>query len=160
MKQSDHSEGCREFLALIEEHFRYLFGNYDFEIIDSRDVAMGEHCLVILQSRDCRFKFISDQGSVEISVGPLSTPISWEDNPDGRIAWFPIDGIPPIIQEQPSLAPEEQRKLGEAYFSMSTSELMRTLSATFKPLMGEIVTLFRDDVFRERQHEIERHFQI
>jgi len=158
MEQSVQSKGCEEFLALLDKHFRILFDEFGLEIIDVRDDRMGEHCLAILQSADCRLRFTSDKGFIEISLGPTTSPITWADDPDGRRVWFPIHGIAELVNEDYLIGAEELRTLGHSYASMSPPELMGALSARYGPVLNDMIALFQEDVFKERQGEIEKHF--
>lgn len=122
------------------------------------DARVGGHCLIVLQSDDCLFRFVYDRGTVEISVGTLSAPIGWT-NPDQDVGhWFDLMWIIHFVEGRPQPTSEELRQMGEALWSMTTDERLATFSRMLRPVCGQVVELFREDVFKERREAFEQFY--
>jgi hypothetical protein len=136
---------CAEFLELIRKHFSYLFEGNEFEPIAAEEDRVGEHCLVILQSSSVRLKFIVDRGSVEATLGTLSSPLTWEDLPSGQVEWFSLREVAEYLRDEPRKSSKELQELGNRLFGMSPDEHLKWLSEMIRPVLGQAIQLFRGD---------------
>ena len=70
---------CDEFLQQVKHHFRYLFEDYDFEVIHREKASRPDYCLIILQSADCRIKFYRTWEEANVLFGTLAAPLTWQN---------------------------------------------------------------------------------
>jgi len=132
--------------------FDYLFEDYGFAAVYCRDVDHGEHILIILQSPDCRIKFIYDRGTVEATIGTLSSPVGWTDCVDNTRYWFDLLTMIAFVEMWPSMTAAEKQQMADTVRSV-TAEVF--LSRKLQPAVGQVVALFREEVFKDRREEIE-----
>lgn len=156
-------EYCIEFLRQVRCHFQYLFDEYGFAVVVAKDAERDGCCVVVLRSDDCLFKFLYDRGTVEILVGALSTSPGqpWqnvEPIQNRFIHWFSIFGVIYFVEGRPWPSPQELQQSGEALWAMTTDERLATLSRMLRPVCDQVVKLFREDVFKERQKEFEQFY--
>jgi len=135
---------CRDFIKLIKKHFKYLFKEYKFDVVHSSSARGGEHCLVILESKDCRIKFYSSQGEVNILFGTLSSPIGWEDVINGYRFWYYASAIIDFITRT---SVDTAHIFSKVRASKSEEEQLKDLSEKLYPLFEDVIQLFREDNF-------------
>lgn len=153
--EGDLSQGCQQFLDQIARSFDYLFDRHGFKVIHSKDVWNGERCLVILESADCRLRFIYDRGTVEAAVGSLDAPAGWSDCDESVIQWYALRSVIDFVQGHGKRSPDELRKLGLALFAMSTDEHLADLSGLLQPVCETVFQLFRKGVASERRQALD-----
>lgn len=146
------SQGFVEFRDLITQHFRDLIDNYGFKIIHEEDVS-GEHGLIVLESADCRLRFIYDRGAVEPDIGSLDARIGWTHGPAGADDWFDVYTVTEFVEGRKPSA-EEISTHGRALFSMSTDERIADLASSLRPVAEHVFRLFRKDTPPEKQREL------
>lgn len=134
---------CAEFFYQIKSHFDYLFDECGFSVV--HEGGDGVHCLIMLQSGDCRMEFLCDRGIVEVSVGTSQQlyNILWAIN-------F-VKGLP-----QPTA--KELEHVAEFFWTMRMDEGLATLSKMLKPVCREIVELFQESSSMKRRGEFERFY--
>lgn len=138
------NDECRDFIKLIKKHFKYLFKEYKFDVVHSSSAKGGEHSLVILESKDCRIKFYSSQGEVNILFGSLSSPIGWEDVINGYRYWYYASAIIDFITKTHV---DASKILSQVRASRSEEEQLKDLSEKLYPLCEDVIQLFREDNF-------------
>ncbi len=143
------STECVEFLKEVKRHFAYLFDQYGFVVVHCEDAPGGGRHLIVLESEDCRIRFIQNRWDIYVEVGTKASPIGWQDVVEGTKYWYDIGGvlnflerealhIDKLLQEQPFLNVEQQLK-----------ELARRL----RPACEQLIALCRQDVFEGWQHD-------
>lgn len=147
------------FVSEIRHRFGYLFDHHGFEVIHCEDATTDGRSLVVIESSDCRFRFLFNRGDVEISVGPHWAPVSWQDASESGIRqWYSIKLALDFIMQQ-TVDLQEIRQQGRAMFSMSTEELLSWWADKLERYCGHVVQLFREDTFDVTQVAIQQYDQ-
>jgi hypothetical protein len=133
---------CKWFLERVQIHFNYLFEKYGFRIIFTEDDHLGEHCLIVIESAHCRVRYIFDRGSLEVSVGALSSSPGWHDFDNGELKWFSMREVIEYINGQPRRTSEELYELGEVLFAMTVDEHLEWLAKSMRPIYSNVIELF------------------
>jgi len=63
-------------------------GDFGFLVTAVEPASTDARCLIVLSSEHCRFRIIFNRGDLEIAVGSLSAPVSWEDTIAGARQWY------------------------------------------------------------------------
>lgn len=146
------SEGCAEFLEQIRRHFIYLFDSYGFEMVHCERPEPGRH-LIILESDDCRIRFIQNLWDQEMAVGPRSAPISWSDSVEEVRYWYSVMEISNFLENKEYVDIEEL--LQDRPF-LTADQKIAYLSREVKPLIDRIRVLFRESVFEQKRNKFDR----
>lgn len=155
MTEGELSRGCAEVLDLIQRSFDFLFEEYGFRLIHASDASYGPRCLVVAESKDCRVRFVSEFGSVEVDIGRLDAAPAWGDGPQGRREWFPLRAVLYFLQGKAWPTLEESRKDGQRLASLSRDEYVAYLANQLRPVCREVCQLFSKDAPQERWRAFE-----
>ena len=147
---------CTELLEQITQHFDYLFSQYGFLVIHAEDAEVGEHCLIVLESTDCRVKFYTSQGEANLLFGTMSAPISWENIVQGTRHWYYIRGILNFLERRPL---DLEQVLQEVGSSKTVEQQLAELSRKLEPVCDQVLGLFRKNVLNHWQAEYEHYEQ-
>ena len=146
---------CQGFLGLVLDRFGYLLNEYGFEVIHKESVRLGERCMVVLASPDCRIRFIFDRGGVEVDMGGVDAPATWGPGGRDRRQWFAIHAVSYFLHGGKRPTTEQARALGKEFDSMTTEEIVSSLADYFRPFAREAFALFRKDAPPERRRAFE-----
>lgn len=145
------------FVSQVGHHFGYLFDRYGFEVLHCEDATTDGRSLVVIESSDCRFRFLHNRGDVEISVGAHSAPISWQDTSESGIRqWYSIKLVLDFIMQR-TVDLQEIRQQGREMFSMPTEELLSWWADKLERYCGHVVQLFQDDAFARTQMALQEY---
>jgi len=145
--------GCRAVLDQVARILDFLFTEYAFQLVHQRDAKLGERCLFVLESPDCRLRVISEFGGVGLEIGTLEATTGWASAPDGKWEWFGMDSVIDFIQSRrPTMAEISER--GKALQSMPTQEQLQDLAGRLRPTAGDVFGLFREDAPPERRRAL------
>ncbi len=152
-----NSHGYADFLIQIQREFDYLFVEYQFTVMECKIASSSGRYLVVIESDDCRFRFIFNRGDVDISVGTLLAPVEWDDfSQDGTRQWFALQSVLDLILEHPADLVAIRRQ-GLTMFYLPTTERLSLWATQLKPHCENVVKFFRLDVFEESRSALE-HF--
>lgn len=149
------------FLGEVRHHFGYLFDRYGFEEVHGENASTSGRHLIVIESSDCRFRFVFNRGDVEITIGTNSASLGWQDTSQSDIGireWYPIQLIHDFINQK-TVDLEAIRQQGRIMFTMSPEELLSYWARSLEPICSRVVQLFRRDVFETTQTEIEQYAQ-
>jgi hypothetical protein len=146
------NDECKDFIKLIKKHFEYLFKEYKFDVVHSSSARGGEHCLVVLESKDCRIKFYRSQGEVNILFGTLLSPIGWEDVINKYRYWYYASAIINFITKTPV---GTANIFSKVHASRTEEEQIKELSEKLYPICEDVIQLFRQDNFGKWLFEYE-----
>lgn len=146
------SEEYAEFLEQIRRHFVYLFDPYGFEMVHCERPEPGRH-LIILESDDCRIRFIQNLWDLEMAIGPRSAPIRWSDSVEEARYWYSVTEVSNFLENNHYVDIEEL--LQDRPFLTADQKLAK-LSGEVKPLIDRIQVLFRESVFEQKRYELDR----
>jgi hypothetical protein len=125
----------------IRKYFDYLFDANGFEVISETYFQSFGNWVVVLQSDDCRIRFLQDRGEVSIAVGPVWSPPSWNAGP-----WFDLSIVIAFLTPKKEIL---ERRLG------NTDQQIEYLADTFRTYCDQICELFREDTFRQERDKLE-----
>jgi hypothetical protein len=63
MPGDQSSDACQNLIELIQRKLEFLFVDYGFKTIHRADSKLGERCLFVLESKDCRLRVVSEFGA-------------------------------------------------------------------------------------------------
>ncbi|HOJ49350.1 MAG TPA: hypothetical protein PKW55_00885 [Spirochaetota bacterium] len=106
-----------------------------------------------MESKDCRIKFYSSQGEVNILFGTLSSPLLWDDVINGTRYWYFVRGIIDFLQKKHIDAKE---LLNKARMSLTQEQQLAELSTELEPICKKVIQLFREDNIKEWIEEYEK----
>lgn len=144
---------CADLLEQIRRYFSYLFGPYGFEVVHSKTARSGEHCLIVLQSKDCRIKFYRAQGEVNLLFGTLSAHPGWEDVIDGTRQWYYARGMIDFVEKSPV---DVEKSLLQIRTPKTEDQQLAELSMKLEPVCDQVIRLFREDMVEQWRGEYER----
>ena len=144
---------CQEVIDQVKEELSFLFTEHGFQLVHQRDAKLGERCLFVFESSECRLRVISEFGGVGLEIGTLEAATGWASAPAGKWEWFGVDSVIDFIQgRRPTIAEISER--GKASQSMSTQEQLQDLAGRLRPTAGEVFDLFRKDAPPERRRAL------
>lgn len=83
---------CGEFRKQVRHRFGYLFAEYGFSIVHTDQAeTRTNHCLIVLESIDCRVKMYRTWEVFHLLFGAKSAPAGWGGPESG--AWFYLPTI-------------------------------------------------------------------
>jgi len=146
-----HCPNCKSFFSQIKRHFDYLFDQYSFQLVYCEDSEQFPICLVVLESADCRLRFISDREVPEFSIGTKSARITWEDSDRGTVhGWYGLNALADFLEKRTIHAPFlEQRKVGY----LTREEHLVRISDLLRPRCDLVFEFMRQEVFEQRWEE-------
>ncbi len=145
-----------EVIDQVGEELGFLFTEYGFQLFHQQDAKLGERCLFVFESPECRLRVISEFGGVGVEIGSLDAPTGWASAPAGKSEWFGVDSVIEFIGGRTRTLAEIGQQ-GKAYRSMSTQERLKDLAKRFRPVAGDVFDLFRKDSPPERRRAFEAH---
>lgn len=125
----------------IRKYFDYLFDANGFEVISESYFQSFGNWVVVLQSDDCRIRFLQDREEVSIAVGPVWSPPGWNAGP-----WFDLSIVIAFLTREKEIL---ERRLG------NTDQQIEYLADTFRSYLDQICELFREDTFRQQRDKLE-----
>ena len=139
------SPGCLEFQQAIWQHYGALFSEYGFDIAEQRDSA-GEHCMLILESPDCRFRFIFDRGSAEVHAGRKHARALWTERTEASQEWFAISTVLDYLAGRPKPNLKDIMAQSREALALTSEERMAQTAARVRAAAKEIIRLFGQDL--------------
>ncbi len=147
---------CQEVIDQVKEELDFLFTEYGFRLVHQQDAKLGERCLFVFESPECRLRVISEFGAVGVEIGTLDAATGWASAPAGQWEWFGVDSVIEFIEgRKRTLA--EIREQGKALRSISTQKRLQDLAKRLRPVAGDVFGLFRKDSPPERRRAFEAH---
>jgi hypothetical protein len=144
MSTQELTPGCRSVLDQVARILDFLFIDYGFQLIHQRDAKLGERCLFVFESPECRLRVISEFGGVGLEIGTLEATTGWASAPAGKWEWFGMDSVLEFVRGvRPTL--EEIRESGKAILKMSSEDRMLDLANRLRPVAQEVFDIFRAD---------------
>lgn len=151
-----HSDTCSEVLGEVTHALDYLFDDFGFEVLAVQPGSGGGRCLIVLSSEQCRLRVIFNRGDLEVAVGAVSAPVSWEDKIAGVTEWYYLRGVLNYVRniEPPNL----DDLLKEVPFLILEQKLAK-VAIDLKPDCWKVVQLFQKEQFEARKRELDRYLQ-
>jgi hypothetical protein len=154
MSSVELTDLCQEVIDQVNNELGSLLKEYGFQLIHQEDAKLGERCLFVLESPDCRLRVLSEFGGVGLEIGTLDASTGWASAPAGQWEWFGVASVIEFIHgRKPTLA--EISQMGKALNSMSTEEQLQDLAGRLRPVAGEVFGLLRMDAPPERRRAFE-----
>jgi len=145
------SDTCVELLEAVRQALDYLFADFGFLVTAVKPASTDGRCLIVLSSEQCRFRIIFNRGDLEIAVGSLSSPVSWEDTIAGYRQWYYLRNALDYVRGDKYPALDSPGKP----FSFPTLEQKLTQAASdLRPDCWKVLQLFREDMFDIKQREL------
>lgn len=152
------SAACTEFLKLIRRHFSYLFDEYGFTVMETRQYRKGEFCMVFLKSEHALIRFEEELDSVSLLFGPVNAPLRWEYAVEGTRYWYPIRPLLDFLKREP-VDYEEILREAERFLSKTLEQQLEELSCMLRPVCAQVLGLFRHDAPAQWRTEYEKYQQ-
>lgn len=150
------SDTCSELIDALKHFLDYLFNDFGFVVSAVLPGTGGGRCLVVLSSKQCRLRVIFNRGDLEVAVGTLSAPVSWEDEIAGVTHWYYLRGVLDYVRsaEHPTL--DELRR---AVPFLTLEQKLAQVAADMKSDCWKVIQLFQEAGFDTRQRELDRYLQ-
>jgi hypothetical protein len=150
------SDTCSEVLDAVRHFLDYLFDDFGFVVSAVIPGSGGGRCLIVLSSERCRFRVIFNRGDLEVAVGTLSAPVSWEDKIAGVTQWYYLRGALDYVKnaEHPNL-----NDLRRPVPFLTLEQKLAEVAADLKSDCWKVIKLFQKDNFDTRQCELDRYLQ-
>ncbi len=140
---------CADFHELILKNFTFLFDRWGFEIVTEEVSRFGDRCLIILQSSQMKIKFYQAPDEVNILLGTLSSPSTWDNSQYGEKVWHYIRGVIRYLNND--LTPI--RSNTEKWSDRTIDRQMAELSDMLKQNIAEIDALFQNENFEAKRND-------
>ena len=152
MTKENTSPACEELAALIDRSLRFLSDDYGFEPVYQE--GGSARCVFVMESKDCRLRFVYEFGAVGMDIGSLDAAPGWSDAPRGIRQWFGMDAVLEFVRGvKPTL--EEIRESGNAISKMSSEDRMLDLANRLRPVARAVFDIFRADTPPELRRAFE-----
>ncbi len=147
------SDTCSEVLEATKQALGYLFDDFSFSITAVKPAASDGRCMIVLSSDQCRFRIIYNRGDLEVAVGPISAPVSWEGVIVGESQWYYLRSALDYIRGNkfPDLA-----DLRRPVPFMTLEQKLTQVSLYLRPDCWRVVELFNDKSFVTEQHDLDQ----
>lgn len=147
---------CIEVLDAVKHFLHYLFDEFGFAVSVVKPGSGGGRCLIVLSSEQCRFRIIFNRGDLEVAVGPLSAPASWEDKVGGVTQWYYLRGALEYVRNE---AYPDLDDLRRPVPLLTLEQKLAQAAADLKPDCRKVIQLFAEDKFDFRQRELDHYLQ-
>ena len=145
---------CRRFFAQIEAQLAFLFDQYGFRLIHCEGAAQFPVCLVVLESADCRVRFVVDRGIPEIAIGTKSARITWENPGEGAVeGWQDLVALVDFLEAREIRAPLLDR---EGAVAQTLEEHLARISDLLQPHCDAIFEFMGSALSEQRRAECAR----
>ena len=142
---------CAKFLAQAKRHF----GPLGFDCVQMLEGEYGLHCLVVMQSPWFRLKLVNSFGGLAVMVGPLSAPVQWRNDIDGREVWFHLSSVVNYLDRTPvDLEATRRQSSGKGPGPMDAM-LERFGVAKLRPVTEQLANAFSVGSFERWREEYE-----
>lgn len=147
------SDTCSELLEAVRHSLDFLFDDFDFLVTAVKPASTDGRCLIVLSSGQCRFRIIFNRGDLEIAVGPLSAPVSWEDTIAGARQWYYLRSTLNYIRDDkyPDLD-----SLRRPVPFLTLKQKLTQAALDLKLDCWKVLQLFQKDNFVTKQHELDQ----
>ncbi len=147
------TDTCSQVLESIKQALGYLFDDFSFSITTVKPATSDGRCMIVLSSDQCRFRVIYNRGDLEVAVGPLSAPISWEAIRVGETQWYHLKSALDYVRDNkfPNLG-----DLRRPVPFMTLEQKIAQVSLNLRPDCWKVVQLFSDKSFVTEQHELDQ----
>ena len=147
------SDTCAELLEAVRRSLDYLFDDFGFLVTAVKPASTDGRCLIVLSSEQCRFRIIFNRGDLEIAVGPLSAPVSWEDAIAGTRQWYYLRSTLNYIRDDKYPDLDSLRR--PVPFS-TLEEKLTQAAVDLKPDCWKVLQLFQEDNSVTKQRELDQ----
>lgn len=144
---------CTQLLNAIRQALDYLFDDFGFSVLAVERARTGGRCLIVLSSRQCRFKITFNRGDLEIDVGSPSASISWEDTLSGVRQWYPLRSV--LVYVRVEKYPDLDSLLKPKPF-LTLEQQLNQMASDLKPDCIKVINLFQAESFTSRQRDLEQ----
>ena len=127
---------CAEFEVHVLSKFGYLFDNWGFKIVAKKTSRFGDRCLMILQSDQFKIKLYQSPDEVNLLVGTISSPSTWDNSKDGENVWHYIRGVIRYLNNDLSPIDTDAEKWSERTFDRQTADLAEMLKKNIDKING------------------------
>jgi hypothetical protein len=147
------TDTCTELLDAVRRFLDYLFDEFGFSVMAVKPGSADGRCLIVLSSGQCRFRIIFNRGDLEMAVGSLSAPVSWEDSIAGARQWYYLRSALDYVrgEKYPDLA-----SLRKAVPFLTLEQKLAQAASDLKPDCCRVIQIFQADTFASRQRELEQ----
>ncbi len=151
-----HSDTCTELLETVRHFLDYLFDDFGFSVTAVKPASTDGRCLIVLSSGQCRFRIVFNRGDLEVAVGPLSAPVSWEDTIAGVRQWYYLRSALDYVRDDKY--PDLDSLLRPVPF-LTLEQKLAQAASDLKPDCWNVIQFFQEDRFVTKQRELDRFLQ-
>lgn len=147
------SDICSELVETVKRSLDYLFDDFGFSVTAVKPGPVDARCLIVLSSGKCRFRIIFNRGDLEVTVGPLSAPVSWEDTIAGARQWYYLRSALDYIRSNkyPDLD-----SLRRPVPFLTLKQKLAQAATDLKPDCLKVIQIFQEDKFVTGQPELDQ----
>lgn len=150
-------ERCQEYLELLKEHFAWLFDEFGFVVLQVENGHM-DSCSFLMQGGDCRLFVAIDRGRIGLTQITMVPSRSREIVNLPGLRWYGLaDVIHYLSGHFPDWQEVKQQIAGAQ--AQTLEEVFAELSAEYRPLWPDIMTIFREDSFEVEKAKLEHAIQ-
>jgi len=148
---------CQQSWDRLMRYFAWLVDEYGFVVIHCKSGTMG-CCGFTLQSGDCRLFMDVERGFLQFGQLALAPAAKQLDvlRPESR--WYSVRDIIDYLRGSYLSWPEIEER-NRLLKDLSEEESMTELSAECRAFWPQIMELFREDGFKQRQADLEAFLQ-
>jgi hypothetical protein len=144
---------CQKYFDLLMQYCAWLIEEYGFVVIHVKNGCMAS-CSFILQSGDCRLFMSVERGQLDSPQLALAPSAAQLDACASGLRWYHVGDILDYLRGQyPSWSQVDEQS--RSLKSLSADEIRARSTAEYRAFWPRIMTLFREEVFRGRQRELE-----
>lgn len=147
---------CTEVIDAVRQSLDYLFGEFGFSVTAVRPGSLDGRCLVVLSSEQCRFRIVFNRGDLEIAVGSLLAPVSWEDTTCGARQWYYLRSALNYVRGE--VYPDLDSLRRPVPF-LSLEQKLAQIASDLKPDCEKVLQIFQEDMFVTKQLELDQFLQ-
>ena len=145
------SSPCKKLAESIEKNFHFLFRKYGFKLIHRDhgvDDIKGDMCLIVLESPDCRIKFVSENTNTDLTefhvfLGKHTNSINWDVDIMNYDGWQHLTDVLDYIEKVPLLDEKEYHaRLPSPMLHAPIEELVAERARWLQPHCQEAINLF------------------
>jgi hypothetical protein len=154
--QTVRESPCNEFFNHVKNVFQFLLDEYGFEVVLNAEFKTGEHCLIILESKDCKIKFYRSLGEVNCLFGTLKSINGLVDSQRGVREWYYSQSILNFLMN--NLKPPSDLH-SSTFKKLDVLEELNEIAHKIAPQCKQIFEFFKEDGFEERQKTLDSFLQ-
>ena len=145
---------CQEYFGLLKEHFAWLFDEFGFVVLQIKNGYM-DSCSFLMQSGDCRLFVAIDRGRIGLTQITMVPSRNHEIVNLPALQWYSLADVIHYLSGHFPDWQEVKQRVTDAE-AQTLEEVFAELSAEYRPLWPDIMTIFREDSFEVKKTKLEQ----